>query len=238
MIRIRTFIAPDDQTACEKFIVGHRKLLEIYGISKITSNRHDWVDDRDTIVILVEDTDTKRVYGGARVQLVNERRSLPIETAIGRYDENIYRMIAEDEQRGGTCEICGLWNSREVAGMGIGSYILSRVGVAITKQLPLVSLFVLCAPITVKMGLRLGCTVERELGNDGLFYYPKDDLVATVLRMQNIDDLSRATELERDKIMSLRTNPHQFMSERGPKGTFEVVYDLAIPNLDKWLNGK
>ncbi|PPL00827.1 hypothetical protein [Parapedobacter indicus] len=234
MIRIRTFIAPDDQTACEKFIVGHRKLLEIYGISKITSNRHDWVDDRRTIVILVEDTDTKKVYGGARVQLVSEGRSLPIETAIGRYDENIYHMIAEDEQRGGTCEICGLWNSREVAGMGIGSYILSRVGVAITKQLPVVSLFVLCAPITVKMGLRLGCTVERELGNNGLFYYPKDDLVATVMRMTNVDDLSRATELERNKIMLLRANPHQFLAERGPKGTFDVEYDLAIPNAGMW----
>lgn len=238
MIRIRTFIAPDDQTACEKFIVGHRKLLEIYGISKITSNRHDWVSDSGTVVILVEDTDTKKVYGGARVQLVSERTSLPIENAIGRYDENIYRMIAEDEQRGGTCEICGLWNSKEVAGMGIGSYILSRVGVAITKQLPVVSLFVLCAPITVKMGLRLGCTVEQDLGNNGLFYYPKDDLVATVMRMKDINDLSRATELERNKIMSLRANPQQFMSERGPKGVFDVVYDLAIPNVNKWLSGK
>ncbi|PIG97321.1 hypothetical protein CS542_07305 [Pedobacter sp. IW39] len=27
-------------------------------------------------------------------------------------------MINADEDRGGTCELCGLWNSREVAGMG------------------------------------------------------------------------------------------------------------------------
>ena len=232
MIQIRTFRAPDDQEACEKFIVGHRKLLEIFGISKITSNRQDWVDDEQTIVILVEDKDTGTVYGGARVQMVSEQFSLPIETAIGKYDDKIYDMINQDQSRGGTCEICGLWNSREVAGMGIGSYILSRVGVAITTQLPVVSLFVLCAPITVKMGLRLGCTVERELGNDGLFYYPKEDLIATVMRLKDINDLSLATELERDKILSLRQNPHQVISERGPKGTFEVEYNLAIPNLN------
>lgn len=238
MIRIRTFIAPEDQAACEKFIVGHRKLLEIYGISKITSNSNDWADDWGTVVILVEDSNSKKVYGGARVQLVSQHRALPIETAIGRYDENIYRIISADEKRGGTCEICGLWNSREVAGMGIGSYILSRVGVAITKQLPVVSLFVLCAPITVKMGLRLGCTVERELGNNGLFYYPKDDLIATVMRLKDIDDLSNATEFEREKILSLRNTPQQFVSERGPKGVFDVAYELAIPNVDVLLNGK
>lgn len=231
MIRIRTFKAPDDPQACEKFIVGHKKLLEIFGISKITSNRQDWVDDDHTIVILVEDTDTKAVYGGARVQIVSEKYTLPIETAIGRYDDKIYEMIRQDQLRGGTCEICGLWNSREVAGMGIGSYILSRVGVAITKQLPVVSLFVLCAPITVKMGLRLGCSIEKGLGNDGLFYYPKDDLVATVMRLKDVDDLSLATDLEREKILSLRQNSHQFVMEKGPKGEFEVEYNLEIPNL-------
>lgn len=232
MIQIRTFKAPDDPEACEKFIVGHQKLLEIFGISKITSNRQDWVDDEHTIVILVEDKDTRAVYGGARVQMVSNRFSLPIETAIGKYDDKIYEMINQDQLQGGTCEICGLWNSREVAGMGIGSYILSRVGVAITKQLPVVSLFVLCAPITVKMGLRLGCTVERELGNDGLFYYPKDDLIATVMRLKDVDDLSLATDVEREKILSLRQNPHQFVVERGPKGAFEVEYNLEIPHLN------
>jgi hypothetical protein len=232
MMQIRTFRAPDDQEACEKFIVGHRKLLEIFGISKITSNRQDWVDDEQTIVILVEDKETKQVYGGARIQMASSNLPLPIETAIGRYDNQIYDMIKQDQLRGGTCEICGLWNSREVAGMGIGSYILSRVGVAIAKQLPVVSLFVLCAPITVKMGIRLGCSVEKSLGNEGLFYYPKDDLVATVMRLKNIDDLSLATETEREKILSLREQPFQLVSERGPKGVFEVEYNLLIPNIN------
>jgi len=230
MIRIRTFRAPDDQEACEKFIVGHRKLLEIFGISQITSNRQDWVDDPSTIVILVEHTETKVVYGGARVQMVSENYPLPIQTAIGRYDDRIYTLIAEDQAKGGTCEICGLWNSREVAGMGIGSYILSRVGVAIAKQLPVVSLFVLCAPITVKMGIRLGCTIETSLGNNGLFYYPKDDLVATVMRMKDINDLSLASSSEREKILSLRAQPYQEVIERGPKGEYPVQYDLKIPN--------
>lgn len=230
MIHIRAFKAPDEPEACEKFIIGHKKLLEIFGISQITSNRQDWVDDPDTIVILVENPETGVVYGGARVQLARSKLALPIETAIGRYDKRIYDLIKTDEMRGGTCEICGLWNSREIAGMGIGSYILARVGVAITAQLPVASLLVLCAPITVKMGLRLGCEVERSLGNNGLFYYPKDDLIATVMRMSDIYNLDLSTDLERENIQSLRNNPKQEAIITGPKGEFPVKYDLWIPN--------
>lgn len=235
MIQIRTFRAPDDPEACEKFIVGHKKLLEIFGITKITSNRQEWVDDYNTNVILVEDQETKIVYGGARLQVVTGEYSLPIEDALGKYDDGIYEMVREDQFSGGTCELCGLWNSREVAGMGIGSYILSRVGAAIASQLDLKSIFVLCAPITVKMGKRVGAVVEESLGNKGLFYYPKDDLIATAMRLRNIYDLSTADPTEKEKIISLRGNPHQYIMERGPRGTFEVEYNLAIPNLQKQL---
>lgn len=231
MIQIRTFKAPDDPEACEKFIVGHKKLLEIFGITKITSNRQDWVDDENTIVILVEDKESKVVYGGARLQVVSGKYPLPIETALGKYDAEIHEMVKADHIAGGTSELCGLWNSREVAGMGIGSYILCRVGASIASQLHLGSIFVLCAPITVRMGKRVGAVVEKALGNEGLFYYPKDDLIATAMRLRNINDLSHADASEQVKILSLRENPHQLIMERGPRGTFEVEYNLKIPNL-------
>jgi hypothetical protein len=236
MMQIRTFRAPDDPVACEKFIVGHQKLLEIFGISKITSNRQDWVDDPNTVVILVEDQESKQVFGGARLQMAYGQYPLPIEIALGRYDEKIYHMVKDDQDNGGTCELCGLWNSREVAGMGIGSYILSRVGAATAAQLPVKSIFVLCAPITVRMGKRVGAVVEASLGNEGLFYYPKDDLIATAMRLRNIYDLSTADPVEQEKIQSLRANPHQILEETGPKGTFQVEYNLIIPNNSAYLS--
>jgi len=231
MIHIRTFMAPDEPEACAKFIVGHKRLLELYGITQITSNRQDWVDDPRTVVILVEDQDTKFVYGGARIQIKSEQYELPISNAIGKYDPKVYDMINEDEERGGTCELCGLWNSREVAGMGIGSHVLARVGSVLAAKLPIVSLFVLCAPVTVRMGRRVGCQIETTLGNNGLFYYPKDDLVATAMRLRDPEDLSHADESETVKILSLRNNPNQIIEERGPKGVYQLEYNLNLPNL-------
>ena len=231
MIHIRTFMAPDEPEACAKFIVGHKRLLELYGITQITSNRQDWVDDPRTVVILVEDQDTKFVYGGARIQIKSDQFELPISNAIGKYDPKVYDMINEDEERGGTCELCGLWNSREVAGMGIGSHVLARVGSVLAAKLPIVSLFVLCAPVTVRMGRRVGCQIETTLGNNGLFYYPKDDLVATAMRLRDPQDLSHADESETIKILSLRNNPNQIIEERGPKGVYQLEYNLNLPNL-------
>jgi len=231
MIHIRTFMAPDEPEACAKFIVGHKRLLELYGITQITSNRQDWVDDPRTVVILVEDQDTKFVYGGARIQIKSDQYELPISNAIGKYDPKVYDMINEDEERGGTCELCGLWNSREVAGMGIGSHVLARVGSVLAAKLPIVSLFVLCAPVTVRMGRRVGCQIETTLGNNGLFYYPKDDLVATAMRLRDPQDLSHADESETIKILSLRNNPNQIIEERGPKGVYQLEYNLNLPNL-------
>ena len=231
MIHIRTFMAPDEPEACAKFIVGHKRLLELYGITQITSNRQDWVDDPKTVVILVEDQETKFVYGGARIQIKSDQYELPISNAIGKYDPKVYDMINEDEARGGTCELCGLWNSREVAGMGIGSHVLARVGSVLAAKLPIVSLFVLCAPVTVRMGRRVGCQIETALGNNGLFYYPKDDLVATAMRLRDPEDLSHADESEVVKILSLRNNPNQIIEERGPKGVYQLEYNLNLPNL-------
>ena len=231
MLHISTFRAPDDPEACSKFITGHKRLLEIYGITQITSNTQEWVNDYNTTVILVEDKDTKVVYGGARVQVVTGQYELPIEIAIGKYDPKIYDMVKADQHTGGTCEVCGLWNSREVAGMGIGSFILARIGVTITSQLPVATSYVLAAPSTVKMATRIGYVLEKSLGNDGLFYYPKEDLVATAMRFGDINDLSTATETERSKILSLRANPSQTNEEIGPKGTYPVEYNIKIPNL-------
>lgn len=236
MVGIRVFRAVDDADACKKYIEGHRRILEIHGVVKITSYRHDWVDDPHTMVILVEEQETGKVFGGARLQLRRSGIPLPIELALEKYDPKILSMVQDAERNGGTCELCGLWNSMEVAGMGIGSYILSRIGAAISSQLPVSSIFVLCSPVTVRMGRRVGALVERTLGNNGLFYYPKDDLIATAMILGDCDTLIHADDNERELIFDLRRNPKQTRVESGPKGQFELDYDILIRKLTYNMN--
>lgn len=195
----------------------------------ITSAKVAWYHDPNTYVILVESEDGEKIYGGARVQVAaDDGLRLPIEDALGRFDTNIYKFVKEHTP-GGTGELCGLWNSREVAGLGIGSIYLSRVGVAVAGPLNLSTLYALCAPATVKNAARVGFLVDERLGNNGLFYYPKEGLVATAVLLKDVNEITTADPEEREKIFELRATPEIHKVELSPRNKeLEVVYKLNI----------
>ncbi|MFV0607029.1 MAG: hypothetical protein ACK5NK_14435 [Niabella sp.] len=229
MIRIRAFRAPEKPDICEKFIAGHRKILEIYyGIIKITSDNNQWVNDPNCIVIVAEDTETNIIYGGARLQISSPQYALPIEDAVKKYDPNVVSLVKYERENGGTSEVCGLWNSKEIAGMGIGSHILSMVGVAISFQVNIKSIFVLCAPSTVRVSKMMGTKIVTSIGNNGTFYYPKDDFIATAMKLDDVNDLSSADPRVAEKILFIKNNMNCVCDERGPKGTYQALYDIQI----------
>src|SRR3954452_16284300 len=117
-IRIRAFRATDEPETCKRYIQGHRKVLSIYGIENITSNTDDWLYNNSIFVIVVESADGEKLYGGARVQAVDGTIPLPLEEATGNMDSKIYEVVS-NYARDGVAEASGLWNSREVAGLGI-----------------------------------------------------------------------------------------------------------------------
>lgn len=227
-LSIRVFRASDDKESCQKFYDGHSRVLRIYGITMITSAKAAWFDDPDTYVVLVESENGEKQYGGARIQVANGTYPLPIEDALTKFDNRIHSYV-KDLSQAGTGELCGLWNSREVAGLGIGSIYLGRVGVALANTLKLQTLYALCAPATVKNCLRVGFLVDERLGNEGTFYYPKEGLVATAVLLNDVPTLSTADPEERQKIMELRDNPNQKKIEMSPRDSMlEIDYDLKM----------
>lgn len=227
MIRIRVFRAIDDLQACQKFVEGHMKILKVFGITMITSANIEWFMDPYTYVITVESIETGKVLGGARLQVAGGKYPLPIETAVEELDSRIFEVI-KGYSIEGTAELCGLWNSREIAGLGIGSFLLTRTAVSVAPQLNLRSLFALCAPYTVDMAKRVGFQIATFIGNDGTFYYPKEDLLATAVYLPNIHSLEFADESERNEIFSLRETPKQVKVEQGRRGPFNIEYNLLI----------
>jgi hypothetical protein len=233
MISIRAFRAIDDLEACQKFAVGHRHVLENIGVKKVTSSKDEWMHNPGAFVIIVENTEGTKVYGGARVEVAGGPFKLPIEEATGYLDPKIYDVVKEYAVNG-TGEICGLWNSREVAGMGIGSVFLTRACVTISTQIKLQTLFALCAPYTIKMAENVGYHILETVGNKGTFYYPKLDLLATAMILEDVPVLSRGDKEEVDSIMALRAMPIQKRIETLRKKELEINYNLEIPNIDIW----
>ena len=236
IISIKAFRAIDNLTTCEKYIEGHGRLLESYGVAKIVAPNHDWIQNPGAYVIIVENITTGKTLGGTRIQLRSDKFPLPLEDAIGKMDKNVYDLISE-YAKNGTAEFCGLWNSREVAGMGIGSVFLVRAGVAragvvIANALNIQSLFALCASYTLPIAKKAGFIVETSVGDNGTFPYPKDDFKAIVAINKDLITLSYATVFERNEITDLRNNPIQTKIENGPRGETTVFYDLKINHLE------
>src|SRR5471030_739762 len=118
-VRLRAFRAVDDPETCALFIEGHTHVLTNIGVTKVSYSKNEWVNNPAAFVIVVESLNGKRVYGGARVNVSGGTEPLPIEQATATMDEGIYDLVWK-YARYGTGELCGLWNSREIAGYGVG----------------------------------------------------------------------------------------------------------------------
>lgn len=232
-IKIRAFRAIDDQETCLRFIAGHRRVLSIYGIENITTNTDSWINNPAMFVIVVESLDGEKLYGGARVQAANGINPLPIEEATGKMDPKIYDIVKYHSQFG-AAELSGLWNSKEVAGFGIGSLFPSRVAVAICEQLGVEVLFTLCSPTTARFKTWIGGKELEAIGNKGTFYYPKLDLIATALYTEDAINLPDGHPREREKIFFLRKNPVHTAEEKSPfkNKVVQIHYSLKIENAD------
>lgn len=232
-IKIRVYRAVDNLIACQRFAKGHEDVLLSYGIKKVTSSSTDWFTDPYVYLIMVESNCGKNIYGGARLHLKNKNFKLPIESALENIDPNISKLInAELSLKTG--ELCGLWNTKDMSGSGLSAMLIrtgvAKAGIFIAEKYQLQSLYTLSAPWTKHMVINIGFEVEKSIGNEGTFEYPRPDLIATLLALKDVENLKKALPNEKDSILGLRENPIQKRTENSPIGIIEVEYDLVMQN--------
>lgn len=225
-VKIRVVRASDSPEETEKYIKGHLKVLESYGVTKVTSADRSWVNNPYVYLVLVESEDGEQVLGGGRVQLRSEGFPLPLEGAIFEKDERIVEYMKRFPELK-VAEFCGLWNSREVSGYGIGSIYLIRIGVAITALLGLDCIMAFCSPFTVANSQAVGLRIIEELGENGTFLYPKEGLVATIMELEDVYEMKRAREEEREFILNLIQNPDQIILAPSKMGDLEIEFNLS-----------
>ncbi len=230
-IKIRIYKATENTDACQRFSKGHGDVLKSYNIKKVTSANTIWFDDPGVYLIVIESHSGDEVYGGARFHLKSSTYLLPVEEAIGEMDPSIFNLT--DKGTGfKTGEMCGMWNKKNMTGNGM-SVLLMRVGIAkctmfLAEKHNINTVFAFCAPWTINMCENIGFTIEKSVGNNGQFFYPTPELIASVYSIKDLKTLKKATDLEREGIFDLRKNPVQKRTESGPKGLIVVEYDLIM----------
>lgn len=227
MFKLIAFRAINDPIRCQKFIEGHRQVLESIGVKKVTSANDSWVNNPDVIVVIVESEEDGLIYGGARIHRANADYPLPMVEAIEDLDSSIKGVIEKDIDAG-TGEICGMWNSRKITGLGIGAIFMSKACLALTPKLNLTSLYALFAPVTVKLGLEMGYEILTQVGNNGTFYYPKLDLIATAMKMYDSENLPMTTQAHRDSIFKIRDNDTLVIEENYRGREIKLTYTSYV----------
>lgn len=231
MFKFKAFRAIDEPNLCQKFVQGHSDVLKQYGVTKVTSSNNSWILNPFVYVITVESTVTGEVVSGLRIHIAHNDYPLPMEMAVSPVDPKIFDLVKKYSING-TGEVSGLWNSKSISGYGVGAVLLIRTGIAIASQLKLDSLLALVAEYTLQPSLQKGFEIEKGIGNSGTFFYPKLDLVATAIVLKDTYNLPKAELCEREIILGIRNNLQCIKKEIGPKGEFEVEYDLFIKNPD------
>lgn len=206
MIHLRAYKAIEEESSCMKFAYGHRKVLEEVDFGNISTNNYDWVYNPNVFVIEAVDSQTKELLGGIRVQVADGEHPLPVEEALYKQDPRISDLVKELAAKGGTSELCGLWNSRKKApNVGITRNLVIA-GIAICNQLPVTSIFTLVALHTLKIATDLGYREVNTIGNNGKFEYPNRNFTARVLTM-NPQTLDNTHPMIQRRILALRKNP-------------------------------
>ncbi|MDA9756527.1 hypothetical protein N9V29_06130, partial [Flavobacteriales bacterium] len=139
--------ASHDPRLCEKLLKGHKRVLEAYGIKNLSSFRTDWFRRDDVLVIAVLTPDGERVLAGARLQPGLVVNDFPLHQAVGHMDPKVGAFL-EDIIPEKAYELNALWNSIELAGMGLGSEFLIQVSMAALPLLEAKHLVALTSPVT------------------------------------------------------------------------------------------
>lgn len=227
-LTLKAFRAIDEPGLCAEFLRQHRKVLEDFGITNVTTNNEAWTQDPETFVI-VAISDVEGMVGGIRIEVDHEARELPIRTALFGLDHRIDSELNQ-LRTSGNAEICGLWNANNYSSRGLPT-LLAFAAVSLANQIGIRSLVCLVAHYTLRHALKAGFTIMESIGDGGTFTYPIPSIKAIAMVIPDAIALSTAPLVHRQQLLSLRLRPSQERIDILNGKPVRLKYDL-------WLAGK
>ena len=220
--------ASQDTRLCNRLLNGHKRVLEAYGIKNLSSFRTDWFRRDDVYVIAVLTPDGERVLAGARLQPGSVANDFPLHQAVGHLDDQVGEFLASIIPEG-AYELNALWNSIELAGMGLGSEFLIEVAMAALPLMDAHHLIALTSPVTRRWREKHGWRLREELGDQGYFVYPKPSLRASIEHYKHPEFESNVQREVQELMASIRKRPQDVTTYvQGPKGQLKIRLNLTI----------
>ena len=220
--------ASEDVVLCQAMVEGHKRVLHAYGIKNISSFNTDWFGRDDVILIVAMSADGNKILAGTRLQSGDNPEDFPLYQAVGHMDEGLKPWLS-NLVKDGTMELNGMWNSIELAGMGLGVEWMVQSAMASMSILDLRNILALTSPVTRKMRDKMGWSIKDQFGDDGYFKYPNDKLLASIEQFVFPDDLPKSQKEVRVFLEELWADPTGYvMNIKGPKGKLKVRFNISV----------
>ncbi|MBT7652185.1 MAG: hypothetical protein HN563_02605 [Flavobacteriales bacterium] len=220
--------ASEDVVLCQAMVEGHKRVLHAYGIKNISSFNTDWFGRDDVILIVAMSADGNKMLAGTRLQSGDNPEDFPLYQAVGHMDEGLKPWLS-NLLKDGTMELNGMWNSIELAGMGLGVEWMVQSAMASMSLLDLRNILALTSPVTRKMRDKMGWSIKDQFGDDGYFKYPNDKLLASIEQFVFPDDLPKSQKDVRVFLDELWADPTGYvMNIKGPKGKLKVRFNISV----------
>ena len=92
----------------------------------------------------------------------------------------------------------------------------------------------MCSLHLIKPVICVGMELENSIGKNGTFYYPKLDLIATVMLLKDVPELSKADAEDKEAIFKIRENFNVARDEELRRKKIAIHYETKIPGLENW----
>jgi len=227
---IFAFRAVDEPDLCDKYIVGHIKVLTDFGVTNITSNNNTWRFNPHVYCLGLINPKTQELLGGIRIQLADGVNPLPVEDAIGYMDNTVYDMVKSYANNGGVGELSGLWVDNKLKGLGMGPYLV-RASIASSNQLNFKTMTGICAKYSLQMFNNVGFVIDYSFGSNGGFPYPNDKYITHVVGILNAISLRSAADYDKEIMFTLREEEPHTRVENDKGIGVSIYYNLKYPNV-------
>ncbi len=226
--RVVVYPANQHEERSHELVDGHQAVLAAYGIKELKTFSRDWIGNPEVMVIAALSTQTGKVLGGARMYRAHIPADLPLFQAVQDQDPKLGKFL-EPFIAEGAYEIGGLWNSLELAGMGVEALFLVQAAIATLPMLNARHLFALTSPVTRRMQGKIGFQIEEAVGSEGYFTYPTPKLRANLARFTFPDHVNDADPTVRALLEELWQDPGEYVHVvHGPKGELKLAFEMHL----------
>ncbi len=220
--------ASEDVGLCQAMVDGHKRVLHAYGIKNISSFNTDWIGRDDVVLIVAMSADGEKVLAGTRLQSGDKPEDFPLYQAVGAMDDSLKPWLSS-LIKDGTMELNGMWNSIELAGMGLGVEWMVQSAMASMSMLDLRNILALTSPVTRRMRDKMGWSIQDQFGDGGYFKYPNDKLRASIEHFIFPDDLPKTHKDVKVFMEEIWADPSGYvMNIKGPKGNLKVRFNISV----------